>query len=113
MLLTYCFRVLGDEKKESKRIEIRQRQIVVSMWQTLDLPTISEKDESVKALSGKLTMPWMQNKAKENNNRPVSFEMCIATSIWLQLGHISRPYYMCDSIRTDALQSQALLSRKS
>lgn len=112
MLLTYCFRVLGDKKKESKRIEIRRRQIVMSMCQTLDLPTISEKDESVKALSGKLTMPWMQNKAKENN-RPVSFEMCIATSIWLQLGHISRPYYMCDSIRTDALQSQALLSRKS
>jgi len=62
----------------------------------LDLPTISEKDESVKALSDKLTMPWMQNKAKAkaNNTRPLSFEMCIATSNWLQLGHISHPYYV-------------------
>lgn len=95
-----------------KEIEIRRRQIVMPMWWTLDLPTISEKDESVKALSNKPTVPYMQNRAKENNNRPVSFEMYIATSICLQLGHISRSYYMCDSIRTNARESQTLLLRK-
>lgn len=111
MLLTYCFES-QETSGTKKKNEIRRRQIVMPMWWTLDLPTISEKDESVKALSNKPTAPQMQNKAKENNNRPVSFEMCIATSICLQLGHISRSYYMCESIRTNAQESQPLLFRK-
>ncbi len=53
-------------------------------------------------------------RCKTKQNKTIidqSFEMCIATSICLQLGHISRSYYMCDSIRTNARESQTLLLR--